>query len=215
MLWLWFVLIIGGYLLGGVMFCRALPLLFKKKDICELFADKNPGAFNVFSSCGVGMGMVCLLCDILKGFIPVFLGCMFLNTQNLLFFAVILAPVLGHAMGVFNSFHGGKCISTSFGVVLGLLPVTWVGLILAGAYIFFSVFVKLNPHRRRSLAAFAIFGITACIVLIVAKQYSIALGCLALSTVAVIKHSSLFATEEEVLTEAQLNEEEDELFTEN
>ena len=36
-----FALIAGGFLLGGVMFSRALPKLLTGKDVCALRADKN------------------------------------------------------------------------------------------------------------------------------------------------------------------------------
>lgn len=206
---LWMVLVVGGFLLGGVMFCRLLPQLILKKDITKLFPDRNPGAANVFSSCGVAMGLVCLLLDMAKGFVPVFLGTMFLDTSHMLFAAVIAAPVLGHAMGIFNHLHGGKCIATSFGVVLGLLPVTWVGWILAAVYIIFSVFVKINPHRRRSIFAFAIFGTLSCIILIVSEQYAVAIGCLLLSAIAVVKHSKRFSPDETPARKRTLTEEDE------
>ncbi len=201
-------LILGGFLLGSIMFSRILPRLILKKDVCSLFADRNPGAANVFSSCGVVMGMICLLLDMAKGFLPVFLGCMFLEPNELLFAAVIAAPVLGHAVGLFNGLHGGKCIAVSFGVLLGLQPVSMVGWILAALYVFFSVIVKINPHRMRSILSFAIFAAVACVILIITRQYSVAVGCVALSVIAITKHTKLFSPEEENESENQDEEEE-------
>lgn len=185
--WIWIAIILGGYLFGGVMFCRLIPLITVKKDICKLTEEGNPGAAGVFSVCGPVLGVICLLLDMFKGFLPVFLGTLFLDTSNMLFAAVIAAPVLGHATGVFNHFHGGKCIAASFGVAIGLLPVTWVGWILAAVYILFSVFVKIKPHRRRSVFTFIIFGALSCIILIISKQYSVAIGYLALSVIALVR----------------------------
>ena len=62
-----FALIAGGFLLGGVMFSRALPKLLTGKDVCALRTDKNPGAANVFAVCGVPMGLLCLALVMLKG----------------------------------------------------------------------------------------------------------------------------------------------------
>lgn len=185
--WIWIAVILGGYLFGGVMFCRLIPLITVKKDICKLTEEGNPGAFSVFSVCGPVLGTICLLLDMFKGFLPVFLGAMFLDSGNMLFAAVVAAPVLGHATGVFNHFRGGKCIATSFGVMLGLLPLTWVGWILAGVYILFSTIVKINPHRRRSVLAFIIFGALSCTILIIGKQYPVAIGCLLLSVIAIVR----------------------------
>ena len=69
---LWLLLIVSGFFSGGVMYSRILPKLFLKKDICSNSPDKNPGASNVFVSCGVTLGMLCLLMDMLKGFVPVY-----------------------------------------------------------------------------------------------------------------------------------------------
>ena len=65
-----FALIAGGFLLGGVMFSRALPKLLTGKDVCALRTDKNPGAANVFAVCGVPMGLLCLALDMLKAYLP-------------------------------------------------------------------------------------------------------------------------------------------------
>ena len=103
-----FALIAGGFLLGGVMFSRALPKLLTGKDVCALRADKNPGAANVFAVCGVPMGLLCLALDMFKAYLPVSLAAQYLDTQSVWFALALAAPVLGHAVGVFNGFHGGN-----------------------------------------------------------------------------------------------------------
>ena len=80
-----FALIAGGFLLGGVMFSRALPKLLTGKDVCALRADKNPGAANVFAVCGVPMGLLCLALDMLKAYLPVSLAAQYLDTQSVWF----------------------------------------------------------------------------------------------------------------------------------
>lgn len=171
------------------MFCKIVPKLFKHIDVCEISDDGNPGAFNVFKHCGIAVGTVCLLLDILKGFIPVFLASMLMKTNGLLYTLVMAAPVLGHSIGLFNRFNGGKCISTSFGVMLGVLPITWIAfVILAALYIFFSVAVKFSSNRIRSIVVFILFGVTANAVLTIIGLPSVAAGCLIISVIAVVKH---------------------------
>jgi len=80
-----FALIAGGFLLGGVMFSRALPKLLTGKDVCALRTDKNPGAANVFAVCGVPMGLLCLALDMLKAYLPVSLAAQHLDTQSVWF----------------------------------------------------------------------------------------------------------------------------------
>ena len=88
-----FALIAGGFLLGGVMFSRALPKLLTGKDVCALRADKNPGAANVFAVCGVPMGLLCLALDMLKAYLPVSLAAQYLDTQSVWFALALAAPV--------------------------------------------------------------------------------------------------------------------------
>lgn len=171
------------------MFCKTVPGLLKHKDICELSDDRNPGAFNVFSHCGVGMGIVCLLLDILKGFIPVFLTSMFMQTDGVLFTFAMIAPVLGHAVGMFNRFHGGKCIAVSFGVMLGILPVTWIGLaLLAALYILLSTLIRIGPTRLRSIVVYTLFAVSASVALSIMGLAPVAAGCGIIGAIAVIKH---------------------------
>lgn len=95
-------LIAGAFLLGGVMFCRLIPLWIKGVDVTENTEDHNPGATNAFRACGAKIGFLCLLCDLFKGYLPAYIAVRLLPTNNFMFSLVMVAPVLGHAVGVFN-----------------------------------------------------------------------------------------------------------------
>ena len=191
LLWLFFILV--GFLLGSIMFSKVLPKIILKKDIESISSDRNPGAANVFINCGIPLGFACLSLDILKGFLPVFFAMRILNYKYLPFALVITAPVLGHAISIFNGFKGGKCISTSFGVTLALLPQCKIVLALAVIYIFFSIIVKIKSTRYRSIVTFTVFGFISFIYLIYLKMFSFAAGCLAISVIAVLKHTKYFS----------------------
>lgn len=199
----WTGLIVGGFLLGSIMFSQLLPMWLLKKDICQEHEDQNPGAANVFASCGVVMGITCLCLDIFKGFLPVFAACRLVDTEALIFAAVIAAPVLGHAIAPLNHFRGGKCIATSFGVTLGLLPVSYVFLILAACYIFFSTVAKIPSHRQRSIAAFGAFGVLSGIAMLCSGQQSIAIGCAVVAVTAIVKHMKFLRPAEETRMEGK------------
>ena len=185
----WLILIAFGYLFGGVMFSRTLPKLFMKKDVCKLSDDGNPGSANVFKNCGVVMGMICLLCDMVKGFVPVILAVIYLDIRSLWFAGLLAAPVLGHATAPFYHFHGGKCIATAFGEMIALLPASRIGLVLAGLYIFFSTVWKINPNRVRSIVTFGLFAILSTGWFFLTKEFSFMAGCLAISLTAMFRHS--------------------------
>lgn len=182
------LLILGGFLLGGVPFSLLLPKWILKKDICALSPDHNPGAGNVFALCGIPMGFACLLLDLGKGFLPIVWAARQLSMQSPVFALVLAAPVLGHAIGPFNGFLGGKCIATSFGVLLGLLPECYASFVLAGCYIFFSIALVIRPHARRSVAAFGAFALITVPWLLIQHRAALALGCLLVAGTAIWKH---------------------------
>ncbi len=63
-----------GYLSGSVLYSYLIPKYFCHVDVRTVNEDQNPGAFNAFSVAGPRIGLLCVLCDIGKGFLPVFLG---------------------------------------------------------------------------------------------------------------------------------------------
>ena len=189
------LIMLVGFFSGSIMYCSIIPKLIAKKDIYEISDDHNLGSANVFKHCGIPLGFTCLLLDMLKGFVPVFVAIRLVNTQSVLFAFVLLAPVFGHALGLFTHLRGGKCIATIFGEMIALLWITPVGLILAILYIFFSVCIKINPNRIRSVLTFAIFAIISIVFEFYFSRYFIGLGCLLCSLVAIAKHT-IFAKDE-------------------
>lgn len=182
------IFIFGGFLFGSVLFSKIFYKITTNKDICAESADHNPGAYNVFASCGIAIGILALFCDMLKGFLPVFIAKRYVGTESLLFALVMLAPVLGHAIGIFDRFQGGKCIATAFGVQIAMLAINWSVLLLAGLYILFSTLIPVRTHRVRSIVTFALFGILSAGALIIFGQYSAALGNLLISAAVISKH---------------------------
>ena len=171
------------------MFCKIIPKALLHKDICEISDDHNPGAFNVFKHCGKKIGVLCLLLDLLKGFIPVLLASLFMDTTCWAYAFVIAAPVLGHAIGLFNRFHGGKCIAVSFGVTFGMIPASWIGIVvLATLYILFSTVLKIKSNRIRSINVYAMFGVATSIIFSLIGLGAIAAGCGMISIIAIVKH---------------------------
>lgn len=183
----WLLLVIAGYLLGSVLFCQWLPMFLRHVDVCAESEDGNPGAANVFVHCGWRMGLFCLFLDMAKGYLPVFIAVKWLDARSWWMPAVMLAPVAGQAWSCLHHFSGGKCIAVAFGELLALMWVTPVGLILAGLFILFSTALKIEPHRRRSLTAFGIFLPLAAVLEWRLRQIPVAVGCVVIAIVALIK----------------------------
>jgi glycerol-3-phosphate acyltransferase PlsY len=125
------ILIVGAYLLGSIPF----GLLIAKahgKDLRSV-GSGNIGATNVARALGRKWAYVCFLLDMLKGLVPM-LATMFLTASPgtgpetgpiihlWLWLAVGCAAILGHIFPVYVKFKGGKGVTTSFGVALGLWP---------------------------------------------------------------------------------------------
>lgn len=181
-----------GYLSGSVLFCYCFPLWFKKIDITKQSDDKNPGAFNCFRLAGPLVGVPALLCDLLKGAVPVFAAARFTDIQSPAFALVLMAPVLGHAFPILRNFRGGKAITVTFGVLFGLLPFWQPVALLAVIYLFFSLCVRVYPNRVRSMAVFLCFGVLSVVWL---RAGAVSLGCAVNSAVVFLKHK--FSPEEE------------------
>lgn len=144
--------ILFGYLMGSVLFAKVFGILFTGEDITAGTDDGNPGASNAYKKGGFWCGTATLVCDILKGAVPVFMYCRGTVTPALAL--VIAAPVLGHAFPLFYSFHGGKGIASTFGTLLGLAPHLLAVLLLAFWFVFFSVILRVDPHSHRTFITY-------------------------------------------------------------
>ena len=176
---------ISGFLLGSILFAYEVPRIWKHIDIREVSEDGNPGTFNAFLFGGVGCGVLVLLLELLKGFLPVYYCSMRAGRDSLLFSGVLAAPVLGHAFSIFHKGKGGKGIAVSFGVLLGLFPWWMPALVLAGFYIFFSLVVPVKSHLKRSVVTFGCFCMTS---FFTGWEGAVRLGFLIISLVVVYKH---------------------------
>ena len=147
---LFFVLF--GYLCGSVLFARVFSHISGKKDCFLKSDDKNPGSANVFKYGGFLCGLLTLLCDMLKGFLPVFLYLIGAETpleENWLLIPVMAAPVIGGVFPVFFKFKGGKSFAAAAGCMLGLLPYYKPAAIIVFFLIIFSLILRITPDSYK------------------------------------------------------------------
>lgn len=180
--------VILGFLLGSVLFSYHLPLWIKHVDIVAESADHNPGTSNAFKLAGVPVGILCLLLDMGKGFVPVWLSLRVLGPFFPLLPLVIAVPVLGHAVSPWYSFRGGKAIASAFGVLTGLLPFSCAVWVLIFWYLFFSLVIVVRPNERRSVATFLFFVVCCVGGAFITKHFSIALGCALMASVPIYRN---------------------------
>lgn len=146
--------IVGAYLLGSIPF----GLLIAKahgKDLRSI-GSGNIGATNVSRALGRKWAYFCFALDVLKGLVPMlvtlYLVRAAVNPSQAervlllwLWLAVGCAAISGHIFPIYLRFKGGKGVSTSFGVALGLWPYfticatialgTWLIVVLTWRYV--------------------------------------------------------------------------------
>ncbi len=165
-----------GYLAGSMLFGRILPKYFKDMDIEEISEDHNPGTANVMKYAGVPLGILCLVLDIGKGYLPVLWAAGVVEPMRLLFAGIMVAPILGHAFPCWREGRGGKAIAVSFGVLLGVLRYSGSVWLLAVLYLFFSLVFVVRPNERRSVYTFVLFGIVSAVFLFLGGLPGICVG---------------------------------------
>ncbi|HDZ89260.1 MAG TPA: glycerol-3-phosphate 1-O-acyltransferase [Deltaproteobacteria bacterium] len=124
----------GAYLLGAIPFGKIIARYAARIDITKQ-GSGNIGATNVARELGMKWGIITLILDLLKGFVPVILFSL-LSDQGAAPDQTALASIgicalLGHMFPVFLGFQGEKGVATALGVYLALSPLSCLlGLVL-------------------------------------------------------------------------------------
>lgn len=107
-----------GYIIGKI----------RGVDITKV-GSGNIGMANVFRTLGPQYGIIVLIIDTLKGFIPTFIS---IKLQFPIFFVLFtgITAILGHIFTVFLNFKGGKGVATSLGVILAISPIIAISSLL-------------------------------------------------------------------------------------
>ncbi|MBN2181343.1 MAG: glycerol-3-phosphate 1-O-acyltransferase PlsY [Sedimentisphaerales bacterium] len=146
--------ILGAYLLGSIPFGLLIARAYGK-DLRSI-GSGNIGATNVGRALGRKWGYFCFALDVLKGLIPMLVvipittptSTQTQTEKNIILFlwlAVGCAAIIGHIFPIYLKFKGGKGVSTSFGVAMGIWPyfticaliaiAIWIVLVLIWRYV--------------------------------------------------------------------------------
>ena len=174
MSWEGILLVIGGYLTGSIPTGVILSKLFGTKDIRQE-GSGNIGATNVYRVSGAKLGILTLLGDVLKGFIPVALTCSLMDSEMWIA-AVAFFTFLGHLFPIFLKFRGGKGVATALGIFLVIAPLMVPCVII----VFILVVMTWKYVSLGSLVASAILPVFLCAAgyNIVYVNLSLFIGCL-------------------------------------
>ena len=138
-----FCLIILSYFFGAIPSGVWIGKIFKNIDVRD-YGSKNSGATNSYRILGAKLGVIVLVMDILKGFVPLYIASKFDLKYNDLVILGLVA-ILAHTFSCFISFKGGKGVATSLGVFLFLAPViTLILLVIFILVVYFTKYISLG-----------------------------------------------------------------------
>lgn len=143
--WHILIIIVVSYFIGNISFSRMLALS-KHKDITKL-GSGNAGSTNVLRNFGLGYGVINLVLDILKGFLPAFLSYIIFDNNLIYLYIAGISVMVGHIYPVVFKFKGGKGIASMLGVFLAADPVVTF-IVIACALVCWLIF------KYGSLASF-------------------------------------------------------------
>jgi acyl phosphate:glycerol-3-phosphate acyltransferase len=165
------IVMVIGYLCGSIPFGLLLTRAAGLGDVRNI-GSGNIGATNVLRTGNKKIAALTLLCDVLKGVIPVLFGKWLLGSLGAELAG--FAALAGHIFPIWLSFKGGKGVATALGVMLGW---SWP-IALAGAAAWILMFWA---RRISSLAA-----LSASLVAVLAAYFYNDVSWLAVALLAVI-----------------------------
>lgn len=159
--------------------------------------SKNIGFTNATREAGVAVGILTLICDFLKGAVPLliakwafavefsFCAPSVVSPEFFQLSYVVLASVLGHCYTPFLKGRGGKGVACGFGAMAAYIPCVALAMLLIFLVIaYYSRYVSLASIS----AAAALTPVSYILVPLLSFTALIALACA--STVVIVRHRS-------------------------
>jgi glycerol-3-phosphate acyltransferase PlsY len=140
------VLLVASYLIGAIPFGLVVGKI-AGVDVRQ-HGSKNIGATNVNRILGKKYGVITLILDVCKGFLPIAGAAAILGSSaNAVIYACAcgVLAVVGHMFPIYLGFRGGKGVATGLGVFLYLSPLAIViSLVVFVGVVAFSGFVSVG-----------------------------------------------------------------------
>lgn len=153
-----------GYVLGSMPWGLIVGYIWLRRDIRESGSGKT-GTTNVLRTAGKVPAALVMILDIAKGAVPALVGRLVFDSPEVAAVGAG-AAVVGHIWPVFAGFRGGRGTASTYGGVLGLMPLISlafpvVGILLVGAtrYVSFMSVVGV-PVCAAIICVLAITGNT-------------------------------------------------------
>ncbi|MGL6121177.1 MAG: glycerol-3-phosphate acyltransferase, partial [Fusobacteriaceae bacterium] len=115
------IMVVISYLFGALPNGVWVGKISKNIDIRE-YGSKNSGATNAYRTLGAKYGILVLILDALKGYLPLLVASSIFGITGTALISLGLVSIIGHTLSIFLNFNGGKGVATSLGVFLFLFP---------------------------------------------------------------------------------------------
>jgi len=160
------MLYLTAYLIASIPFGVIIVKSLYSVDITKE-GSKSIGATNVYRVLknidlknAKKIAIITIICDVLKGFLPIIIAKFTGIDENVLWMMAVMA-VLGHCFSAFLKFEGGKGVATSYGVFAAFLPIevalSVVVWFFVGKFIKVSSIASLNTHAPIIIIVFIVF----------------------------------------------------------
>ncbi|MHB8996183.1 MAG: glycerol-3-phosphate 1-O-acyltransferase PlsY [Armatimonadota bacterium] len=172
---------IASYLFGGV---PVGLLVGRAKGIDDIrkYGSGNIGASNVLRVIGTKAGLFVWFADALKGFIPVAIAQWALGLPAPVVGVVAVAAMVGHCFSPYLRLTGGRGVSTSLGVIIGL---NWaVGLICFAVWM-----IVVAVTRYISLGSMVGCALAAPLMLLFGDTLPEVIAAAVIALIVIIRHA--------------------------
>lgn len=176
------IYLILSYLCGAIPFGYIVAKLFRNIDI-RTVGSGNPGATNVYRTISKPLGILTLLLDMLKGFIPVYFVSIINPSSYLIVLVVALVTILGHIFTIFLNFKGGKGVATGCGIFFALNP-------LATAICLITFIIVLTISKYVSLGSICAAIMLPIAILFFNSNIQLVIFSTIIAIVVIVRHIS-------------------------
>lgn len=168
--------LIVSYFLGSIPFGLVVARIFNKGDLRRV-GSGNIGATNVMRVGGLRLAGLTWILDMTKAIIAVFIG-RYVGGEGFAAWCGFVA-IIGHCFPVWLRFHGGKGISSLFGILLAVNPILFV----IEGIIWLIVALGLGYSSAGALAVFSLMPVFGFVI-----DKGVGFAFLAISLLCLVRH---------------------------
>ncbi|MDK2812498.1 MAG: acyl phosphate:glycerol-3-phosphate acyltransferase [Petrotoga sp.] len=140
--------LIISYLCGSIPFSFLIP--WSKGIDIRKTGSGNVGGTNVLRTLGPKWGLLSILLDFLKAFVPILIIRLIFGIDSWVPYLSLIVLVLGHDYPIFLKFEGGKGVASTLGGYFALSPMlgvifllVWISVVLLTKYVSVSSLLGL------------------------------------------------------------------------